>query len=108
MVQVAPVALVQVQVTAEVSQPALLRAIVKVVQGLTLPNYHQARVIHMVALDQILATLHLITAGDCNDLIPKVWVLDLEVLEWALIVVRAEHQITADNLLAPILHETNP
>jgi len=104
MVQVVLAALVQV--TAEVSLPTL-RHIVKVVQALIHPNYHQARAIHTVALDQILVTLHLTTAGDSNDPILKAWVLVLEVLEWAPIVVPAEHQITADNLLAPILHETN-
>jgi hypothetical protein len=104
---VVPVALALAQVTAEAFLPILPRAIVKVVQALILPNCRQVRVIHMVALDQILVTLHLTTAGDSNDPNLKAWVLVLGVLEWVLIVVPAEHQITADNPLALIPHEPN-
>jgi hypothetical protein len=98
------------QVTAEVSLLALPPVrmrwdIVKVVRVLILLNCHQARVTHMVALAQILVTLHPIIADDFNGLNLKGWVL--EVLEWALIVVPAEHQITADNPLALILHVIN-
>ena len=96
-----------VQVTVEVSLPALPQAIVKVAQVQILPSCHQAKVIHMAARDLILVTLHQTTAGDSNDPNLKAWVLVLEVLEWVLIVVLAEHQITADNPLGPIPHEIN-
>lgn len=95
------------KVTDVVFLPTLPRAIVKAVQAPILPNSHQARVMHTVALGQILVTLHQTTVGDSNDLNLKAWVQDLEDLEWVLIVVRAEHQITADNPLARTPHETN-